>query len=56
VLSSFVVRQARKLRDEAWWVGRRRDRVRRVDGAWRITRREVCLDATILPKRISIFF
>ena len=56
VLSSFVVRQARKLRDEAWWVGRRRDRVRRVDGGWRIARREVLLDATVLPRGISIFF
>ena len=56
VLSSFVVRQARKLRDEAWWVGRRRDRFRRVDGGWRIARREVLLDATVLPRGISIFF
>ena len=56
VLSSFVVRQARKLRDEAWWVGRRRDRFRRVDGEWRIARREVLLDATVLPRGISIFF
>jgi len=56
VLSSFIVRQARKLRDEAWWVGRRRDRFRRVDGGWRIARREVLLDATVLPRGISIFF
>jgi 3-phenylpropionate/cinnamic acid dioxygenase small subunit len=56
VLSSFVVRQARKLRDEAWWVGRRRDLFRHVDGGWRIARREVLLDATVLPRGISIFF
>lgn len=56
VLSNFVVRQARKLRDEAWWVGRRRDLFRRVDGGWRIARREVLLDATVLPRGISIFF
>jgi 3-phenylpropionate/cinnamic acid dioxygenase small subunit len=56
VLSNFVVRQARKLRDEAWWVGRRTDVLRRVDGAWRIARREVMLDATVLPRGISIFF
>src|SRR2546430_2723828 len=30
VLSAFIVRQARKLRDETWWAGRRRDRLRRV--------------------------
>lgn len=56
VKSSFIVRQARKLRDEAWWVGRRDDRVRRVDGSWRICRRTVHLDATVLPRGISIFF
>jgi len=56
VRSTFVVRQARKLRDEAWWVGRRRDRFRRVDGCWRIARREVQLDTTLLPRGISIFF
>lgn len=56
VLSTFLVRQARKLRDEAWWAGRRRDRLRRVDGSWRIARREIMLDATVLPRGISIFF
>lgn len=56
VKSSFMVRQARKLRDEAWWVGRRHDRVRRVDGQWRIARRCIYLDATVLPRGISIFF
>jgi 3-phenylpropionate/cinnamic acid dioxygenase small subunit len=56
VRSTFLVRQARKLRDEAWWAGRRRDLLRRVDGSWRIARREVLLDATILPRGISIFF
>ena len=56
VRSTFVIRQARKLRDEAWWSGRRRDLFRRVDGGWRIARREVALDATVLPRGISIFF
>ncbi len=56
VKSSFMVRQARKLRDEAWWVGRRDDRVRRVDVGWRICRRTIHLDATVLPRGISIFF
>ena len=56
VLSAFSIRQARKLRDEAWWVGRRRDLFRRVDGGWKIARREVTLDSTILPRGISIFF
>jgi 3-phenylpropionate/cinnamic acid dioxygenase small subunit len=39
VKSAFMVRQARKLRDEAWWVGRRTDRLRRVNGGWRIAHR-----------------
>lgn len=56
VRSAFLVRQARKLRDEAWWVGRRTDLLRRVDGEWKIARREVMLDATVLPRGISIFF
>ncbi|WP_177238740.1 aromatic-ring-hydroxylating dioxygenase subunit beta [Pseudonocardia ammonioxydans] len=56
VRSTFLVRQARKLRDEAWWAGRRLDRLRPVDGTWKLARREVHLDATILPRGISIFF
>lgn len=56
VRSSFMVRQARKMRDEAWWVGRRTDLFRRVDGSWKIARREVLLDTTLLPRGISIFF
>lgn len=56
VFSSFIVRQARKLRDEAWWVGRRTDVLRRANGEWKIARREVQLDATVLPRGISIFF
>ncbi|HXG36306.1 MAG TPA: aromatic-ring-hydroxylating dioxygenase subunit beta [Dehalococcoidia bacterium] len=56
VVSSFIVRQARKLRDEAWWAGRRRDLMRRVDGQWKIARREVILDAPIYPRSLSIFF
>jgi 3-phenylpropionate/cinnamic acid dioxygenase small subunit len=56
VRSNFMVRQARKLRDEAWWVGRRTDTLRRVGDAWKIARREIVLDATVMPRGISIFF
>jgi 3-phenylpropionate/cinnamic acid dioxygenase small subunit len=56
VKSAFMVRQARKLRDEAWWVGRRDDRLRRVDGQWLIARRTIHIDATVLPRGVSIFF
>ena len=54
--SGFIVRQARKLRDEAWWVGRRHDRLRRVEDRWLIARRCIYLDATVLPRGVSIFF
>ena len=56
VTSAFMVRQARKLRDEAWWVGRRRDVLRRANGGYRIARREVQMDATVLPRGLTIFF
>lgn len=56
VKSTFMVRQARKLRDEAWWVGRRHDRLRRVGDQWLIARRCIYLDATVLPRGVSIFF
>ncbi|MHB8221180.1 MAG: aromatic-ring-hydroxylating dioxygenase subunit beta [Acidimicrobiales bacterium] len=56
VKSSFMVRQARKLRDEAWWVGRRHDRIRLDGDGWRIAYRCIYLDATVLPRGVSIFF
>jgi len=56
VRSAFLVRQGRKIRDEAWWVGHRTDLVRRVDGGWRIAHRVINLDTTLLPRGISIFF
>lgn len=56
VRSAFAVRQTRKLRDEAWWAGRRIDRLRRVNGAWKLSRREVLVDATVFPRGVSIFF
>jgi 3-phenylpropionate/cinnamic acid dioxygenase small subunit len=54
--SAFSVRQTRKLRDEAFWAGRRTDRLRRVDGSWKLSRREVLIDATVFPRGVSIFF
>lgn len=54
--SAFAVRQTRKPRDEAWWAGRRIDRLRMVNGSWRLSRREVHMDATIYPRGVSIFF
>lgn len=56
VRSAFLVRQGRKMRDEAWWVGHRTDLLRRVDDGWRIAHRVINLDTTLLPRGISIFF
>lgn len=56
VRSAFLVRQGRKIRDEAWWVGHRTDRMRREAGEWRIAHRVITLDTTLLPRGISIFF
>lgn len=56
VRSAFVVRQGRKIHEEAWWVGHRADRMRRVGGKWRIAHRVITLDTTLLPRGISIFF
>lgn len=56
VRSTFLVRQVRKLREEALWSGRRHDRMRFEGASWKIARREVQLDATVLPRGISIFF
>lgn len=56
VHSAFVVRQARKLRFDAWWAGRRDDTLRRTPNGWRIAKRTVYLHDRMLPRGISIFF
>jgi hypothetical protein len=53
--SAFLVRQTRKLRDEAWWAGRRIDRLRRTDGSWKLARREVLVDATVFHAECRSF-
>ncbi len=54
-LSNFLVYQARKERSEFLMVGGRLDRLRRVGAEWRIARRKVVLEQTILPRSLSIF-
>lgn len=56
VYSAFVVRQARKLRTETWWAGRRDDVLRSINGSWHIAERQIHLDQRLLPRGISIFF
>jgi 3-phenylpropionate/cinnamic acid dioxygenase small subunit len=57
VSSNMLVYRSRLDTDEDWWVGRRVDRLRKVDGRWKIARREIYLDQTVLKsKNLSTFF
>ena len=57
VESNFHLYRTRLESDEDSWIGRRRDRLRRVDGALRIAGRHVFLDQTvILSRNLSNFF
>jgi 3-phenylpropionate/cinnamic acid dioxygenase small subunit len=56
VHSCFAVFQTRPGRFEQTFYGERADRLRRVDGQWRIARRRVMLDHSPLPRAISILF
>ena len=54
--SNFLIYQGRRESSEYMFSGRREDRLRRVAGEWRISRRKVVLDHTVLPRSISVFF
>lgn len=54
--SNFLVYQGRRETSEYTFSGRREDRLRRDDGGWKISRRKVVLDHTVLPRSISVFF
>jgi 3-phenylpropionate/cinnamic acid dioxygenase small subunit len=57
VESNFHLYRTRLESEEDSWIGRRRDRLRRVDGALRIAERHVFLDQTlILSRNLSNFF
>jgi biphenyl 2,3-dioxygenase subunit beta len=57
VSSNIVLYTSRLESDEDRFVGRRVDRLRLVDGRWKLARREVYLDHTVLPgKNIGTFF
>jgi 3-phenylpropionate/cinnamic acid dioxygenase small subunit len=54
---NFIVYRGRLDLEEDLWVGRRRDRLRKVDEMWKIARREIYLDQTMLKsKNLSTFF
>jgi 3-phenylpropionate/cinnamic acid dioxygenase small subunit len=55
--SNFIVYRTRAETEQDFYVGARRDVLRRVDGAWRLAGRKIILDQNvILAKNVSIFF
>jgi dibenzofuran dioxygenase beta subunit len=51
---NLLIYQTRLERTEALYVGRREDRLRKAKGSWRIARRKIVLDQTLLPRTVSI--
>jgi 3-phenylpropionate/cinnamic acid dioxygenase small subunit len=57
VRSNFIVYRSRGETEQDFYVGARTDRLRHVDGAWRIAERRMILDQNVLTaKNLSIFF
>ena len=57
VYSNFIVYRSRSETEQDFFVGARRDVLRRVGGAWKIARRKLILDQNVLSaKNVSIFF
>jgi 3-phenylpropionate/cinnamic acid dioxygenase small subunit len=55
--SNFMVYRNRAETEQDFYVGARRDVLRRVAGAWKIAGRKVILDQNVLlAKNVSIFF
>lgn len=57
VYSNFMVYRSRSETEQDFYVGARRDVLRRVDGTWKIASRKIILDQNVLlAKNVSIFF
>lgn len=57
VYCNFLVYRSRAETEEDFYVGGRRDLLRRIDGVWKIARRRLVLDQNVLSaKNVSIFF
>jgi len=57
VTSRFLMYQNRCEYEEYYFTGRRYDRVRRIDGQWKLTRREIHLPQNVLlAKNLTMFF
>lgn len=57
VRCNFIVYKSRAETEQDFYVGARRDRLRRVGGSWKIACRKLTLDQNVLlAKNVSIFF
>ncbi|PCH84538.1 MAG: PAH dioxygenase [Piscirickettsiaceae bacterium] len=57
VWSNFMVYRSRGQRDDSIMYGRRKDRLRKVEGSWRLAARVITLDQrVILDKNVHCFF
>ena len=57
VSSNFIVYRNRSETEQDFFVGGRQDVLRKVSGVWKIARRKIILDQTVLlAKNVSIFF
>ena len=57
VYSNFMVYRSRAETEQDFYVGARRDVLRRIAGAWKIAGRKITLDQNVLlAKNVSIFF
>lgn len=54
--SNFIVFQATRDRPDEFFVGTREDRLRRMDGQWKIARRKIVLEQTVLPRTLTVLF
>ncbi len=57
VYSNYLVYRTRGETEQDFYIGRREDVRRRVDGTWKIARRKIIFDQNVLlAKNVSIFF
>jgi 3-phenylpropionate/cinnamic acid dioxygenase small subunit len=57
VRSRFLIYQNRVETETYLFVGRRIDRLRKVDAAWKLARREILLEQNVLmAKNLTVFF
>ena len=54
--SNFLIYQMRHGRHESQFAGRRKDRLRKIDGSWKLAERYIYVTQPVLQRAISIFF